>query len=251
MSILNLIPAPVTGYPKYFVLSRLSGWDIYRFLYFSYVLHIRFALTEGPDRLYGLLSVLFGGYRRPFPRVNRLELEVDQSRPSSFEVKVSGTIPTLSHTHSWPAKRRLLCRYGCSNWGSTIYEVLTAMAMKITVVWDVICDVVDTSCRRFGRACCLHLCRGYVAPKRCHHQPYARIDIADSLPYVLHDPMNASVSVCSYWEYQARRCCSKGALLMLLRGGYISAWILNQCTLRNGIYLGHRCRSLQRLSGKK
>lgn len=172
VSILNLIPASVTEFPKYVVLSRLSRWDIYRFLYLSFMLHILFALTEGPDRLWGLLSVLFAGYRRLFPRVNRLEREADQSRLSSFEVKMSGTIPTLSHTHSWPAKRRLLCRYECSNWGSTMYEVLTAVTMKITAVRDVICDVVDTSCQRFGRACCLYLCRGYATPKRCHHQPY-------------------------------------------------------------------------------
>ena len=137
VSILNIIPAPVTGYPKSFVLSRPSRWDIYRFLYLSYVLHILFALTD-------LVSVLFAGYRQLFPTVNRLEREADHSSPFSFEVKMSGTIPTLSHTPSWRAKRRLNSyRYGCSNWCS-IFDVLTAVAMKITVVWDVVCGVIDT-----------------------------------------------------------------------------------------------------------
>jgi hypothetical protein len=74
------------------------------FVYLSYVLHTLFALTEGSDRLWSLLSVLFAGYRRLFPSVNRLESEADQSRASGFEIKMSGTIPTLSHTHSWRAK---------------------------------------------------------------------------------------------------------------------------------------------------
>ena len=57
--------------------------------------HILLALTEGPDRLWGVLSVLSAGYRRFFPMVNRLEREADQSRPSSFELNMSGI-----HLHS-------------------------------------------------------------------------------------------------------------------------------------------------------
>lgn len=94
--ILNLIPAPVTGTPKYFVLFRISRWDSYRFvvsflcaLYADNV-EIRkrvFAVTEPPDRLW-----VSATYREGKPAV-----EADHSPPSSFEVEMSGTIRPLPY----------------------------------------------------------------------------------------------------------------------------------------------------------
>lgn len=215
------------------------------------MLHILYALTEDPDRLWGLLSVPFAGYRRLFPRVIRLGREADQSRSYSFEVKMSVTIPTLSHTHSRPAKRRLLYRYGCSNWGSTIFEVLTAVAVKITVVWDVICDVVDTSCQRFGRACCLHLCRGYVATKRLPPSTILLVLTSQTVFLMCCMIQWTLLSRFAHTESTKHVDVPRGHCWCCWEEGTSARGFWNQCTLRNGIYLGHRCRSLQRSWGKK
>jgi hypothetical protein len=50
---------------------------------------------QGPDRLWGLPSLLTNGYCRPFPGVKQPGTEADLSPPSSAEVKNGGDIPPL------------------------------------------------------------------------------------------------------------------------------------------------------------
>jgi hypothetical protein len=66
---------------------------------------IFFSFAKSPHRLRGPPNLLFNGYRGSFARAQRLEREVDDSPPSSAEVKnewsCTSTPPTISTLMAW------------------------------------------------------------------------------------------------------------------------------------------------------
>jgi hypothetical protein len=86
-----------------------------------------------------------------------------------------------------------LYRYGCSNGGS-IFEVLTAVTMNITVVWYVVWQKhsANVSERPAAFICDAEMFRNVATINQS-----TGTGITDTLMCVLHDQMNASFSVCS------------------------------------------------------
>jgi hypothetical protein len=84
--------------------------------------------------------------------------------------------------------------YGCSNRGS-LFEVLTAVAMNITVVWNVVWQKHSANVSERPAA---FICDAEIFQNVATSNQTTRTGITDTLPCVLHDQINASFSVCSY-----------------------------------------------------